>query len=76
VALGEWFLFFQKIIATSSSKIKPSKKNNELPLVDTPFCMPDLANEGIMFLQNSGNHSPHNTVPHPSSFHWPEVLIA
>jgi hypothetical protein len=67
VALGEQFLLFQKIIAPSFSKVRPPKKNNEQPVPDMPLCMPDLANEGIKFLQNLGTHSPHNTVPHPTS---------
>jgi hypothetical protein len=49
MALGEQFLLFQKIIVLSSSKVKPSKKNNEQYVLDMPLCMPDLANEGIMF---------------------------
>jgi hypothetical protein len=67
VALGERFLLFQKMIVTSSSKFKPSKKNNKQPVLDMSLCMPDLANEGILFLQNFGNHSPNDTVPDPTS---------
>jgi hypothetical protein len=67
MAMGEWFLPFQKITVPSPSKVKPSNKNNEQPVLDMPLCMPDLENEGIMFLQNFRNHSPNSTMPHPSS---------